>query len=193
LVIGTSSKSLKGSLPQGWSRNRFIENERDRKNEDYDLHVFTQSERHPMGHVSLSSRGHLLQIVAIEGPHREGMSRADYNAVVEEFRCICAPIAEKLGLKMGSTSDQYDISKDINSEAMRAFRAFSHRMSTSQGSEQQGFLDFIVHTHRSRSNLTPGTLRRWLIEVENWPEDRADRTAGEYGFGRDVLKCNASM
>jgi hypothetical protein len=32
-------------------------------------------------------------------------------------------------------------------------------------------------------------LRRWLIEIEHWPEEQASDLTFQYDFSRDLLKC----
>jgi hypothetical protein len=192
--IATLVDQVLCSLPTGWSRHQFIENE-NRQRIDPRMYVFLVPEglQHPIANVHFAASKTAAQIARIEDQHRESLPPKEYNAIAEEFSDFCTPIAEKLGLKIIFPPDRYDIASDLTPASLRAFQQFSNRMSTSQGSERQGFLEFIAHTHRSRSPLTSNMLKRWLVEVEHWPEVRANYTVNEYAFGRELLKCFAPM
>jgi hypothetical protein len=194
-AITALADELSCCLPHGWSRNQFIENE-NRQRIDLRMYVFVvpESGQHPMANVHFAAGENVAQIAGIEDQHhRESLPPKEYNVVAEKFASFCTPVAGKLGLQFTLTPDRYDIANDLTAASMRAFQVFSDRMSTSQGSEREGFLEFIVHTHRSKSKLGSSILKRWLIEVKRWPDDRAGRTAYEYEFGRELLRYFASV
>ena len=109
-----------------------------------------ESAKHSIANVYFAAGKSVAQIARIEDQHQESLPPKEYNAVAEEFAYFCTPVAEKLGLKTIFLPDRYDIANDLTPASLRALR-FSNRMSTSHGSEREGFLVFIVHTHRSQS------------------------------------------
>jgi hypothetical protein len=125
------------------------------------------------------------------------LSHDDYNAILAEF-CdrFVRPAADRTGVRVELTATQADLNSWLSPTAAQKLRAFSAQANWSTGSsnpcDQDRWMDFILTAHGDGSRLAAPTLRRWLIEVENWSPEVAQRLALEYEFGKEVLAFSES-
>lgn len=123
-----------------------------------------------------------------------GFTIGDYNAAMEDFCDIARPHAEKAGATLDLTSEQFDINEWLSVAAARKLRDFSRLANKGLGGalpvDHSRWLDFVVTAHRDGCKLPATTLRRWLVEEAGWDFDDADRLAGEYAFGGEVLSLS---
>ncbi len=120
------------------------------------------------------------------------LSRDDYNCILEEFyNRFILPVSEKLEIKVELTSDEKNMEDWISEASSKKLKLFSVAANKSTGSshplDQKRWLDFLVSVHQEHRNLHSTQLQRWLIEVENWPEDVAVDLSIEYEFAMDLL------
>jgi hypothetical protein len=121
------------------------------------------------------------------------LTMAEYNAILEDFLTSgLQPLAAKLGLRLQTTAGIRPITDWLSEAAAEKLRRFSVAANQSTGSshpsDYKRWLSFIIQAHRDGCALNAPLLRRWLQEVEHWPEDQAASLASEYDFGRDLLK-----
>lgn len=117
---------------------------------------------------------------------------SESNAAVVEFsEKVARPWVDRLGMDMELTRDQFDIRQWLSVAAAEKLRAFSRSANRRVGGalpeDNDRWLDFVVTAHRDGCILPATMLRRWLIEDEGWYFEVADRLAGEYAFGGEVL------
>jgi hypothetical protein len=120
------------------------------------------------------------------------LSYREYNAILEEFyERFLRPHAERAGLRVELTSTQEDLGNWLSPAVAERLRKFSLCANKSTGashpSDRERWNDFVVAAHRDRSSLNAWTLRRWLIEAEDWPPEVAGQLALEYEYGRELL------
>jgi hypothetical protein len=83
------------------------------------------------------------------------------------------------------------LGQDLEVMAAEKFRYFSSCANKGTGAshpqDRERWNDLVLATHQERSTLDASTLRRWLVEVEEWPPEVADPLAIEYEYGRELL------
>ena len=86
-----------------------------------------------------------------------------------------------------------NIEGSLSPRALKLLRSFSTLANKSTGSahplDEQRWFAFIIAVHKDGSPLDAGTLGRWLIEDEAWPEDSAHTLTIEYEVARSLLKA----
>ncbi|MBN8755164.1 MULTISPECIES: hypothetical protein [Variovorax] len=118
---------------------------------------------------------------------------AEYNRVLNAFlKEIAEPAAHQIGYASSLSEPELPISAwlgAIGAEALRKFSAIANK-STGSGhpADEKRWMEFLIEAHRHDAKLDGSTLRRWLIEVEQWPDSVAERLTGEYDFALDLLK-----
>jgi hypothetical protein len=120
------------------------------------------------------------------------LSFDQYNNILADFLDQgLRVVAPKLGLALTVTQADRPITDWLSEPAAKKLQSFSKLANKSTGashpSDNARWLDFISQAFRDKATLDAGTLRRWLIEVERWPEEQADGLAAQYDFGCDLL------
>ena len=133
----------------------------------------------------------LANIVPLEKP---SLARSEYNAVVDAFvHQFASPAAGSLGLMIQLTDDHLPITAWVSEPAYQRLKAFSDLANKSTGSSHpydfKRWAAFLIQVHRDNSKLDTEMLKRWLIELERWDEERGTRLAIEFEFARDLLKA----
>jgi hypothetical protein len=184
------------SLPLGWERDRTIEEQLRtvvaRTEPTYSF-VHNREGRFPAATIYITEKERGLYFVANTVPLRKRqLSYGEANALLEEFgERIVRPCAEKRGVTVELTACHADLSDWLSDVAAGKLRRFSLTASRNTGSvlpqDQERWFDFILTAKAEGSRLDASTLRRWLIENEDWSPEIADRLAAEYAFGGELL------
>jgi hypothetical protein len=189
------------SLSTGWTRDRDLE-EGFRKQIITTKRLFCFSydgdDRLPSATIHLveDAPGRLvLPNIAPRTKYR--LSIAEFNALLEEFaERFLRPCAERLGVRVDITSGKKELGHWLSDAAAAKFRRFSERANRRAGyllpADRERWLEFLLEAHRERSKLDGSTLRRWLVEVEDWAPEVADQLAREYAFGEELLTFSES-
>jgi hypothetical protein len=189
-------REVEKSLTAGWTRDAKQESRmRSMSSPDDATFCFTcdQAGKRPAATVFLMKRASGTFKTYNVVPHKlHQLSHAQYNGILEEFfRRFIRSAAERLGVEAELTDDKVDLENWMSPEAAEKLRRFSMSANKSTGSahpsDQELWMDFIVAAQRERAKIDPATLRRWLVEVGDWPEEVADDLASEYEFGKDIL------
>jgi hypothetical protein len=125
------------------------------------------------------------------------LSIGEYNAILEDFHeRFARPSAQTMGVTIELTEEEADLRRWLSEAAAIKLRTFCKLANRGTGGahplDRNRWLDFVVSAHREGSRLEAATLRRWLIEVEGWYPEVADRLAGEYEFSGEVLTFSNS-
>ncbi len=126
-------------------------------------------------------------------PHsRRRLDYDQYNRVLEEFyQRFVKPAAAKTGTVAELMDTQADLEQWLSSVAAEKLRRFSSCANKGTGAshpqDRERWNDFVLAAYQYRSTLDASTLRRLLIEVEDWPPEVADQLAVEYEYGRELL------
>lgn len=120
------------------------------------------------------------------------LSHDEYNNILEEFfNRFVSPVSKELKIKVELTENEKNLEDWISEGSIKKLRLFSVAANKSTGSahplDQKRWLDFLISVHHEHHNLHSSQLQRWLIEVENWPEDIAVDLAVEYEFAMNLL------
>lgn len=126
-------------------------------------------------------------------PHsRRQLDHDQYNRVLSEFYDrLVKPAADKVGVRAQLTDTEADLERWLSAAAAEKLRRFSSCANKGTGSshpqDRERWNDFVISAHQERGSLDASTLRRWLVEVEDWPPEVADQLAVEYEYGRELL------
>ncbi len=121
------------------------------------------------------------------------ISIATYNAVLQDFvDKIAKPAAGESDFRIKVTQSRQTVKDWLGEEPAAALRSFSGAANKSTGAshpkDQERWFNFLVAAHRSGHRADPGTLRRWLVEVDRWPEDEAHDLASNYETALELLR-----
>jgi hypothetical protein len=186
---------LESALPPStWTRDRA--REKAMQGSGYSntvVFVRHEDDEQPSVSLSLVLSGGTASVGNIVPINYGQLSRAQYNAVLEDFITSgVQPLAQKLGLTVNATKASRPLTDWLSDSAAQKLKQFSAAANKSSGAshpaDNQRWLEFIIQTHVDGCTLDASTLRRWLREVEHWPEEEAYDLASRYDFGRDLLK-----
>jgi hypothetical protein len=189
------------SLPSGWERDRTIEEKlRTLASRTEPTYAFAHNrdDRLPAATIYITEKEPGVFFVGNIVPLRKHqLSHGESNRLLEEFcERILRPLAEPRGVQVELTSCHADLGDWLSDTAAEKLRNFSMTASRNSGSvrpaDQERWFDFIVTAKSEGSRLDSRTLRRWLIENEGWSPEIADRLAGEYAFGEELLTFSDS-
>lgn len=184
----------------GWARDRILEEELRDIVSPTRLFCFTYDGDlfYPRATICLVEDGPgQLRLSNIVSREMYELEIGKSNDLLEEFyRGILEPCAERMGIRIVLTSEDKDLSHWLTDAAAGKFRRFSASANKRAGYllaiDRERWLEFVLTAHRERSKLDAATLRRWLIEIEGWSPEVADRLAGEYAFGGELLTFSES-
>ena len=95
------------------------------------------------------------------------------------------------GFEIEVTSNRQSLDDWLSVEAAAALRRFSVLANKSTGSshpsDRERWVAFLIKAHQDERSFNSDLLMRWLVEVEGWPEEVADKLASQYEFGLDLL------
>jgi hypothetical protein len=188
-------EELEKALIPGWARDRILEEEVGHNVSPRRLFCFTYGgdDRFPRASICLiEDEPGRLRLSNIVPRIMYELEVGQSNDLLEEFyRRILEPCAERMGVRVILTERDKDLSHWLTDEAIGRFRRFSVGANKRAGyllsNDRERWLEFVLTAHRERSKLDAATLRRWLIEIEGWSPEVADRLAGEYAFGSELL------
>lgn len=133
-----------------------------------------------------------LYLTNIVPREKTELSYDEYNLIAEEFyNRFVIPVTEKIRIKAELTSDDVNMEDWISKSSMGKLKFFSDVANKSTGSmhplDQERWFDFLITVHQEHKNLQGAQLKRWLLEVEHWPEDMAHELTVQYEFAMDLL------
>ena len=114
------------------------------------------------------------------------------NSIIEKFHArFVDPLAGAFGVSVELTPDQFHERDWLSEAAVEKLHRFSRMANKGLGGalpvDHERWLDFVVTAHRGGTRLPAHLLRTLLIEDWGWDFEDADRLAGKYAFGGDVL------
>jgi hypothetical protein len=147
----------------------------------------------PGATVILTAKGPGELYISNVIPHsRRQLDYDQYNRIVTEFyERFVLPAAATTGVVAELTDTQADLGRWLSDAAARKLRDFSSSANKGTGAslpqDRERWNNFVLAAHQDRSSLDASTLRRWLVEVEDWPPEVAEQLAIEYQYGRELL------
>lgn len=148
----------------------------------------------PATGILLMLEGDRLRVSNIVPLESGQISIRQYNAVLEEFAGLLGPeLGRREALRLEMTGDEVAITEWVSPEAAKLLQSFSVLANMSTGSSHPSdfarWAAFIIRVHKDGSRLDPDNLQRWLVEVLDWPQEKADELALEYEFARAILEA----
>jgi hypothetical protein len=115
-----------------------------------------------------------------------------YNQILREFHDnFLAPAAKNLHVAFDLTAPDTTIENVLSSESLGLLKSFSRSANKSTGSshpmDRKRWFNFLIYLHRSEEKPDEGLLKRWLVEEEGWPEDKAWDLMIEYEYAQGLL------
>ena len=186
---------LDRSLADGWIHDRVTEGQLAAltlRTERTFCFSCTETEVRPAATLFLTRNGsgsfYASNVIPLD---KYQLSHGQYNAILAEFAKRFGEVFEAQGLTVELTASVVDLDHWLNTDAAGMLRTFSAKASKGTGGanprDRERWNAFVVAAYRDASTLDAYTLRRWLIEIEGWVPEVADRLAGEYAFGRELL------
>ncbi len=122
------------------------------------------------------------------------LSIESYNATLKDFvNLVAEPASRTVEFQIEVTSARQSLNDWVSTDVADALRHFSGSANKSTGSSHpldlQRWFRFIILSHGDSDKLGTDRLIRWLVEVENWPEDKAHDLAIQYEFGLGILEA----
>jgi hypothetical protein len=185
---------IEGSLRAGWERGK--------KQEAYmssmavpGVVCFTCSSeaKRPAAALWLapleSGKWHVSNIVPSE---KRELSLQEYNRILVDFaETFVLPVSTEIGFSVTITKAEKKLEDIVSLPVQRALESFSALANKSTGSshpsDKERWYAFLVEAHKGKCDLDVTTLKKWLIEEEEWPEEAAFELAIEYENGRGLL------
>ncbi|HEX4265661.1 MAG TPA: hypothetical protein VH597_15100 [Verrucomicrobiae bacterium] len=189
--------AVEAALTDGWSRASEAEdNARQHGVDDRDFCYFLCDDRkgRQPAMVSIYRRDaetlYVSNVVPLAGFQ---LSHQQYNTVLQDFHdCILTKLHAKFPITFMLGSDQLRIERMMSPEAFKRLTQFSGSANKSTGSSHpkdcERWYAFLVTLNQTRHNLDAGSLLRWLIEVEQWPENVAQDLVSQFEFAMGLLK-----
>jgi hypothetical protein len=187
---------IERSPPQGWARDRAAEARLRAVPEPHSpTYCFTCAARRarPAATLFLMAEDEAtFKVLNVLRPSGEPLTRRQYNAIVEDFyRRVLRPLMGSGGVRASLTAVQAELEHWLSAEAAESLRRFSAWANKKTGSahpaDRERWHDFLLRAHQSDSPMTAPELGRWLLEVGEWSDERAEQLVLEYEFGRELL------
>lgn len=203
-VHGDASKvaeavdAIERNMPVGWCRNRSVEAHTRVKPGDL-IRCFSSEDNGalPDAHVLLAMiNDGLLQVSNIVPASTYQLSFKEYNAILTDFfNRLLQPVAERFGLDCHLTGPEAKLEDWMPKETAELLKRFSTLANRGTGAshpdDRERWNAFALSAQRTGTRIDPSSLRRWLVEVEDWPPELAEQLALEYEYGRELLSYAA--
>lgn len=118
---------------------------------------------------------------------------AQYNGLLTDFvSSIVEPARTATEFVVDLTSARRSLSDWIPEEAVDSLRRFSMLANKGTGSshpsDKSRWESFMIAVHRSGHDLPVDILLQWLIDIENWKEEKADDLVIQYENALSLLR-----
>ena len=125
--------------------------------------------------------------------HVSELGITKYNAILQDFADrIATPAAQAGDFEVEMTSASRTLDDWLAAGPADALRRVSRLTNKSTGAahpmDRERWYAFLIATHRSTQRLNADQLARWLVEVENWPAERAQELAIDYESALGLLE-----
>ncbi len=187
-------KKIEALLDDGWIHDTEAEKNAEGFGE-YEFIYFVCTEKGERNSALLAFARKNVDIIYVSNivpKDKHELSRDEYNSILEEFfDRFVLPVSKELNIKVKLTTNEKNMEDWISEDSFKKLRLFSVAANKSTGSahplDQKRWLDFLISVHHEHHNLHSSQLQRWLIEVENWPEDVAIDLSIQYEFAMNLL------
>ncbi|HHQ6722386.1 TPA: hypothetical protein ACSTNG_002148 [Serratia fonticola] len=178
--------------------NNMIEEEKEIRSaaiDDEDVIVFS---REPFDNVDESSLilwqdGNGYRVANIVPKNVGELGIKKYNLILRDFyEKIIKPLEKEEGFNVVISSNTQSLDDWLDESTAKSLNIFSRMANKYTGAshplDQERWYSFLINAHKSSASLDAGQLSRWLIEVDNWPDEIARELAINYEFARGLLK-----
>lgn len=189
-------REIEVSLKENWSRNRAMEEQvKPLDSSPTWCFAFAGRGEEPAAFLWLAYREpDELYVPNIVPAGTERLSHDQYNRVVQEFyKAFVKEAARKTGVRADLGREKVELDELLSEKTAQALRRFSTLANKSTGSshprDRMRWEEFLISAHLEESRLAPDELKRWLVEEQQWPSDKASDLAVEYEEAMSLLKA----
>jgi len=116
-----------------------------------------------------------------------------YNAILQDFvERVARPAAHAGGFEIALSSANQSLDDWLSAEPAAALRRFSHLANKSTGAahpmDRERWHAFLIAAYRDSRRLDADQLVRWLVEVERWSAEKAQKLTIDYEFALGLLE-----
>ena len=197
LALDRFVADLEQRLTDGWTRYHARESEvrRAALGKMYCFSCTTAGQR-PASELWVATQADgALYVSNVLANEYSSLTYEQYNLIVQEFHDRFAlPAARAAGIEVEFGKPDPQIEDFLSEPTARLLRSFSGLANRSvlHPLDRQRWNDFLTAAYRDAAPLSASMLKRWLIEEENWPEDKAIDLVIEYEHARDLLEVYES-
>ncbi len=195
--MAVMADQIERSPPPGWTRDLTAEGRVRSAPEVWSKPTFCFSSsaegRRPAAMVILTQKdAQTFFVPNIMPTAKHQLEHGEYNAILEDFYDrVIRPYTEPAGVTASLTSGEVDLEHWMSPETADLLRRFSACANKGTGSshpsDRERWNAFVVAAHGERSRMDATDLRRWLLEVGDWPPEVAHKLVLEYEYGRELL------
>ncbi len=159
---------------------------------DYMIFERSEDEYLPACTLALVGKSYGYAVGNVVPQGRPELTHSEYNDILENFEqsVMKLPIPD-LELSIRKTDRYQSIDDWTSKDTVAALRRFSNGANKATGSaypnDQNSWFQFLFAAHRCGKKIDLEFLERWLVEVENWPQEVAHDLACEYDYSMDLL------
>ena len=186
-------EELTPQLPEGWTRDHETEEGLRKVGNKEVTYCFVHTdpyETRSLLFVAMSDQS-AFEITNIVPLSCSQLPFRQYNETVVRFATLMSPFVAKAKGTLQVGPDFVDLDYWMSPATAEALRQFSRRANRSVAAghpaDRERWNAFVLSAHADQCKMTPGELRRWLIEEERWYDAAAERLADEYQYGRELL------
>jgi hypothetical protein len=189
-------QAIDAALTKGWTRARDAEKRARELRAERDLefayyYCDQRAKRKPGMLLICRLDPKTLHVADVKPTPPSELSFAQYNAILTDFHNSVLRRVRGLNVRFLLTSDNAKIEDMIAPETFRLLKEFSSVAKKSTEGllppERRRWIAFLVAHQSEKHRLDKDLLWRWLVEVEEWPEEMANELRSEFNFAVDLL------
>jgi hypothetical protein len=152
----------------------------------------------PNALVFLFDEPYGARVTNIVPKRTSSLSHDEYNTIAASFvRDVLDPLATPLAVRVDLGPSERSIEDLLPVAAAAALRRFSCSANRATGTahpqDAEKWDQFVILAYREHASMAPSTLRRWLVEDENWDDDQAYDLSLKYESALRLLASNDSF
>lgn len=136
-----------------------------------------------------------LRVMNIVPTEVGSLNHEEYNTLIDKFYQDCLDgILNNFEYKLKLSRDNIDIEEVAGTESAQLLKRWEHFCNRTTGNTNSNdfkrWAEFLSNVHKTKSELTPEWLERWLIEARGWEEesDLLHKIVHDYEYGLHLLE-----
>ena len=187
--------ALDAALSAGWSRAHDAEKRASEINAggEFFYYYCDKRENRQAAMVSIYRKdAETLHVTNVVPTELSELNHQQYNGILQDLHdTVLRKLHKTFPAAIMLASNQLRIENLMSADAFRLLRQFSAMANKSTGSSHpmdcERWFAFLVTLRRSNHGLDTHSLLRWLVEVEQWPDEAAQDLASQFEFAMGSL------